>query len=45
MKQVRDSAIAAAIAAASDVVASKTSAADQNSLIDDAIAEVKAKLH
>jgi F-type H+-transporting ATPase subunit b len=45
VKQVRDRAISAAIAAASNVVASKTSAADQNSLIDDAIAEVKAKLH
>ncbi len=45
VKQVRDRAITAAIAAASDVVAAKTTAADQNSLIDDAIAAVKAKLH
>ncbi len=45
VKQVRDRAITAAIAAASDVVAAKTTATDQNSLIDDAIAEVKAKLH
>ena len=45
VKQVRDRAISAAIAATSDVVAAKTSAADHNSLIDGAIAEVKAKLH
>lgn len=45
VKEVRDTAISAAIAAASDVVAAKTSAADQGKLIDDAIAEVAAKLH
>jgi F-type H+-transporting ATPase subunit b len=45
VKEVRDSAISAAIAAASDVVAAKTSAADQGSLIDDAIAQVATKLH
>lgn len=45
VKQVRDSAIAIAIGAAGDVVASNTSSADQGKLIDDAIAEVKAKLH
>ncbi len=45
VKQVRDRAISAAVAAAADVVSAKTSAADQNKLVDDAIAEVKAKLH
>lgn len=45
VREVRDSAISVAIAAAADVVAAKTAAADQNKLIDDAIGEVKAKLH
>jgi F-type H+-transporting ATPase subunit b len=45
VKQVRDSAISVAIGAAGAVVASKTTDADQGKLIDDAIAEVKAKLH
>jgi len=45
VKQVRDSAISAAIGAASNVIAAKTSAADQSKLIDDAIAQVKTKLH
>ncbi|MEM9583545.1 MAG: F0F1 ATP synthase subunit B [Pseudomonadota bacterium] len=45
VKQVRDRAVSVAIAAAADVVASKTSAADQNKLVDDAIAEVQTKLH
>ena len=45
VKEVRDTAISAAIAAAAEVVAAKTSAADQGSLIDDAIAQVAAKLH
>ena len=45
VREVRDRAVSVAIAAASDVVAAKTSAADQNSLIDDAIAQVKDKLH
>jgi F-type H+-transporting ATPase subunit b len=45
VKEVRDTAISAAIAAASDVVAAKTSAADQGKLIDDAIAQVSSKLH
>lgn len=45
VKQVRDRAVTVAIAATADVVASKTSATDQNKLVDDAIAEVKAKLH
>jgi F-type H+-transporting ATPase subunit b len=45
VREVRDRAVSVAIAAASDVVAAKTTAADQNSLIDDAIAQVKDKLH
>ncbi len=45
VKQVRDSAVGIAIAAAADVVASKSAAADQDQLIEDSIAEVKAKLH
>ncbi|MEM9432448.1 MAG: F0F1 ATP synthase subunit B [Pseudomonadota bacterium] len=45
VKSVRDSAVSAAIAAAGDVVAAKTSAADQNALIDAAIADVANKLH
>lgn len=45
VKEVRDRAVSVAIAAAADVVAAKTSAADQSSLVDDAIAEVAAKLH
>lgn len=45
VREVRDRAVSVAIAAAANVVASKTTAADQNSLIDDAIAQVKTKLH
>lgn len=45
IRQVRDNAIGVAMAAAADVVGAKTSAADQSNLIDDAIAEVAAKLH
>ena len=45
VKEVRDRAVSVAIAAAADVVAAQTSAADQNSLIDDAIAQVADKLH
>lgn len=45
VKEVRDSAISAAIAAAADVVSAKTSAADQGKLIDAAIDEVATKLH
>ncbi|EPX80640.1 F0F1 ATP synthase subunit B [Litoreibacter arenae] len=45
VREVRDRAVSIAIAAAADVVAAKTSAADQNGLIDDAIAQVQAKLH
>ena len=45
VKQVRDSAITYAIAAAADVVGAQTSPADQGNLIDEAIAEVATKLH
>ncbi len=45
VKEVRDRAISVAIAAASEVVASKSAAEDQAKLIDDSIAEVQAKLH
>ena len=45
VKEVRDTAISTAIAAAANVVAAKTSAADKGKLIDDAIAEVATKLH
>ena len=45
VREIRDRAINVAIAAAAEVVASKTTAADQNGLIDDAIAQVKDKLH
>ena len=45
VKEVRDTAISAAVSAAANVVAAKTSAADQGSLIDDAIAQVASKLH
>jgi len=45
IKEVRDTAITVAIAAASDVIASSMSAKDGSALIDDAIAEVGTKLH
>ncbi|WP_456387585.1 F0F1 ATP synthase subunit B [Profundibacter sp.] len=45
VKEVRDSAIVVAVAAANDVIASKLSAADGNALIEDAIKDVAAKLH
>ncbi|WP_107847306.1 F0F1 ATP synthase subunit B [Litoreibacter ponti] len=45
VKEVRDRAVSVAIAAAAEVIAAKTSAADQNSLIDDAIEQVGSKLH
>lgn len=45
IKEVRDSAISVAIAAAGDVIAKKVTAAEGNALIEDAIAEVEAKLH
>ncbi|WP_370399209.1 F0F1 ATP synthase subunit B [Sulfitobacter sp. JB4-11] len=45
VKAVRDQAITIAIAAARDVIAKQMTAAEGNSLIDDAIAQVDAKLH
>lgn len=45
VREVRDRAIGIAVAAAADVIAAKTSAADQNKLIDGAIEEVSARLH
>jgi F-type H+-transporting ATPase subunit b len=45
VKEVRDSAIVVAVAAANDVIAAKLSAADGNALIEDAIKDVAAKLH
>lgn len=44
-RAVRDSAASAAIAAAAQVIAGGTSAADQNKMIDDAIVEVGRQLH
>ena len=45
VKEVRDQAIVVAVGAARDIIASQMTAADGNSLIDDAIAQVSAKLH
>lgn len=45
VREVRDRAVNVAIAAAADVIAAKTAAADQNKLIDEAIETVSAKLH
>lgn len=45
VKEVRDMAAVVAVQAARDVIAAQMSAADSNKLIDDAIAEVDAKLH
>jgi len=45
VKEVRDQAAAIAVAASRDVIAKQMTAADGNQLIDDAIAEVDAKLH
>lgn len=44
-RAVRDSAATVAIAAAAEVIAGGTSAADQNKMIDDAIVEVGRQLH
>lgn len=44
-KEVRDTAVVAAVAAARDVVAKQMSATNANKLIDDSIAQVDAKLH
>ncbi len=45
VKEVRDSAVMIAVAAAKDVIAKQMTAADGNKLIDDAIGEVETKLH
>lgn len=45
LREVRDSAVAIAIAAAREVIAKQMNAADANKLIDDGIAIVDAKLH
>lgn len=45
VKEVRDQAIVVAVGAARDIIANQMTAADGNSLIDDAIAQVGAKLH
>jgi len=44
-RAVRDRAASVAVAAAAEVIASGTSAADQNKMIDDAIVEVGRQLH
>ncbi|MBU2960574.1 F0F1 ATP synthase subunit B [Citreicella sp. C3M06] len=45
VKDVRDRAAMVAVAAARDVIAQQTSAADKDRMIDDSILEVGAKLH
>lgn len=45
VKEVRDRAITIAVGAANDIIARQMTAADGNKLIDEAIAEVDAKLH
>jgi len=45
VKDVRDRAIQLAVAAASDVIAAKMTAAEGNTLVDEAIQTVSAKLH
>lgn len=45
IKEVRDQAITIAVAAANQVIAKQMTAAKGNKLIDEAIAEVEAKLH
>lgn len=45
VKEVRDKAVTIAIAAAKDVIAKQMTAKDGSALIDDAIAQVDAKLH
>ena len=45
VKAVRDQAVTIAVAAARDVIAKQMTASDGNALIDDAIAQVDAKLH
>lgn len=45
VKEVRDRAIAVAMAAAGEVISKKVTATEGNALIEEAIAEVEAKLH
>ncbi|MDK3020259.1 F0F1 ATP synthase subunit B [Pseudodonghicola flavimaris] len=45
VKEVRDQAVVIAVSAANEVIAKQMSAAEANKLIDEAIAEVDAKLH
>lgn len=45
IKEVRDTAVTVAVSAARDVIAKQMTAADGNKLVDDAIAQVDAKLH
>ncbi|RFU12772.1 F0F1 ATP synthase subunit B [Rhodobacteraceae bacterium W635] len=45
VREVRDRAVTIAIAASAEVIGAKTSAADQNKLIDSAIDEVSARFH
>lgn len=45
IKEVRDRAATVAVAAAREVIAAQMTAADGNKLIEDAIAQVEAKLH
>ena len=45
VKEVRDTAITVAVAAAQEVIAKQTTATSANKLIDDGIAEVASKLH
>lgn len=45
VREVRDRAVAIAIAAARDVIAKQMSAAEANKLIDDGISTIEAKLH
>ena len=45
VKEVRDQAAMVAVGAARDIIAKQMTAADGNSLIDDAIAQVETKLH
>ncbi len=44
-RAVRDRAATVAISVAAEIIAGRTSAADQNKMIDDAIAEVERQLH
>jgi len=45
VREVRDRAVSIAVAAAAEVIAARTSAADQNKLIDSAIDAVSARFH